>query len=86
MSRKKLIEAIKQEYTDAPEDIPESDLAEWLYDTIDHEYLDRGEQRVIAQVGNRFFRYHQHGAIGIEWGTLEEVEPYTEVVTKYRPK
>lgn len=87
MSRKRLIEAIQQtlDSIDSREWTNDA-LNEWLYDTIDVEYMDRGEERVIAQVGERFFRYHQHPAVGIDWGTLEEVEPYDEIVTRYKPK
>lgn len=87
MSRKRLIEAIQQTLDSIDNREWTNDaLNEWLYDSVDAEYLDRGVQRVVAQVGERFFRYCQHPAVGIEWGTLEEVEPYDKIITAYRPK
>jgi len=83
--KEKLIEAIIKEAPDAKtSDFTKDDLNEWLWNSVDSEYLDRGEQLVVAQVGDRFFRYYKHSAVGIEWDTLEEVEPYQETVTKYR--
>lgn len=88
MSRKKLIEAINQtlDVVDDDRKWTDYDLNEWLYDSIDVEYLNDGEERVVAKVGERFFRYHQHPAIGMDWTSIEEVEPYDKIVTKYRPK
>jgi hypothetical protein len=88
-SREKLIEAIKEIYSgELPEPVnfTNEGLKEFLYDTVDTDYLDHGEQRIIAQVGERFFRYHRSDAEGIDLGSLEEVEPYDKIETRYRLK
>jgi len=86
MSKKKLIEALKEAHDVDATGFSDSDLGDWLDDTVEVKYLPRDEEQIIAAVGERFFRYHQHHAVGIIWDTLEEVEPYDQTITRYRPK
>jgi hypothetical protein len=91
MSKQLLEEAIKayvlkEDNEEITEKLSDSNLIDFLFEIVDSQHLDRGEEIRVAQVGDRYFRYHTSEYQGIDLSTLAEVVPFQATVTKYRSK